>query len=164
MLVRDFVSESETVKESLRDINDPAMLKSTIEKNGRRLLKHLAEFIAHDINSNREFYKNATNASSSIRSPWLAIVKYDINGITHEIQLKFNSQKFSVDCKLDGGESVSIPDLGEEFFTYDDYVDNGLSFDEMAYDDLAMAIDNPNQNNRPQSNRRFTDSDFDGFF
>ena len=164
MLARDFTSKRETVKESLRDINDPAMLKSTIEKNGSAFLKDTAEFIVRSINTD-DYFKRAANASFSIRNPFLAIVKYTIDGVVHEIQLKFNKKTLDISCKIDG-KSLSSPlsDLNDDFFTYEDYEDYDSLYDEMAYDYLFEAIDNPNQNDRPQSNRRFNASDFDGFF
>lgn len=156
MLAREFTSGTKINNESLNET------KLAIEDKGKYFLKSIVDFITSDINYNDSYYKIAGNASSSIRNPWFAIIKYDINGEEHELQLSFNSDTLSIDCKLDGKYIISLQDLNDEFFTYEDYMDNGYVYDEMAYDYLASAIENPNHD-ESSNNSNLSDSDFDGF-
>lgn len=164
MLAKEFTSKTKLNNESLKDINgDANALELAIENKGKDFLKSIVDFITSDINSNDSYYEMANNAYSSMRNPWFAIIKYDINGEEHELQLSFNSDTFSIDCKLDGKYIISLQDLNDEFFTYEDYVDNGYAYDEMAYDYLVIAIEKPNHDDDSSNDNELSDSDFDGF-
>lgn len=165
MLVKEFISKTKRRNESLKDITVGARaLESAINDKGKDFLKSIVNFITKDINSNSSYYKIASNASSSVKNPWLAIIRYDVRGKEHELQLSFNSDTLSIDCKLDGKYVVSLQDLNDKFFTYEDYMDNGCAYDEMAYDYLVSAIENPKCDNRSSNGKKLSDSDFDGFF